>query len=72
MLFLVGMLALSVSLPVHRLNLVAALAITFVVMRIAFWIGYRIKPVYRAFGFSSTAYMNLAMLIAALWLWLSR
>lgn len=71
-LFLVGMLALSVSLPVHRLNLVAALAITFVVMRIAFWIGYRIKPVYRAFGFSSTAYMNLAMLIAAMWLWLSR
>jgi hypothetical protein len=38
-------------------------------MRIAFWTGYRIKPVYRAFGFASTFYMNLGMLLAALWLW---
>ena len=44
-------------------------AITFVIVRIAFWLGYRIKPVYRAFGFASTAYMNLAMLVASLWLW---
>ena len=69
-LFLVGMLALSVSLPIERLSIVAAVAITFVIVRIAFWIGYRIKPVYRAFGFSSTAYMNLGMLLASLWLWL--
>src|SRR4249919_1327008 len=69
-LFLVGMLALSVSLPLERLSIVAAVAITFVIVRIAFWIGYRIKPVYRAFGFSSTAYMNLGMLLASLWLWL--
>jgi hypothetical protein len=69
-LFLVGMLALSVSLPIGRLNIIAAVSITFVVMRIAFWVGYRVKPVYRAFGFSSTAYMNLGMLVASLWLWL--
>lgn len=68
-LFLVGMLALAVTLPVQRLSIVAAVSITFVVMRLAFWIGYRIKPVYRAFGFASTAYMNLGMLLAALWLW---
>jgi hypothetical protein len=68
-LFLVGMLALAVTLPVQRLSIVAALSITFVVMRLAFWIGYRVKPVYRAFGFASTAYMNLGMLLAALWLW---
>jgi hypothetical protein len=67
--FLVGMLALAVTLPREWLGIVAAVSITFVLMRIAFWIGYRIKPVYRAFGFSSTAYMNLGMLIAALWLW---
>ncbi len=69
--FLVGMLALSMSLPIDRLNVVAALAITFVVMRVAFWIGYRIKPIHRAFGFASTAYMNLGMLVAVFWLWLS-
>jgi hypothetical protein len=68
-LFLVGMLALAMSLPVHRLSIVAAVSITFVVMRLAFWAGYRIKPVYRAFGFASTFYMNLGMLLAALWLW---
>jgi hypothetical protein len=69
-LFLVGMLALSVTLPIERLSVVAAVSLTFVIMRIVFWIGYRIRPVYRAFGFSSTAYMNLGMLLAVLWLWL--
>jgi hypothetical protein len=67
--FLVGMLALAVTLPVYRLSIVAAVSITFVVMRLAFWAGYRIKPVYRAFGFASTFYMNLGMLLAALWIW---
>ena len=70
LLFLVGTLALSVTLPFHRLSVVAAVSITFVIVRIAFWIGYRIKPVYRAFGFASTAYMNLMMLAGSLWLWL--
>jgi len=69
-LFLVGMLALSVSLPIARMSIIPAVSITFVLVRIAFWIGYRIKPVYRAFGFASTAYMNLGMLIASLWMWL--
>lgn len=70
LLFMVGILALSVSLPLSRMSVVAAIAITFVIMRIAFWIGYRIKPVHRAFGFASTAYLNLGMMLATLWLWL--
>jgi len=69
-LFLVGMLALAATLPIHRLSIVAAVSITFVIVRIAFWIGYRIEPVYRAFGFASTAYLNLGMLVASLWFWL--
>jgi hypothetical protein len=69
-LFLIGMLALAITLPVQRLDIVAAASVTFVIVRIAFWIGYRIKPVYRAFGFASTAYMNLGMLVASLWMWL--
>jgi uncharacterized membrane protein YecN with MAPEG domain len=70
LLFLVGLLGLAVTLPLHRLALVPALSITFVVMRIAFWIGYRIKPVHRAFGFAATAYMNLIMLLGSIWFWL--
>lgn len=70
LLFLIGSLALSVTLPDRKLSIVAAVSITFVICRIAFWVGYRIKPVYRAFGFASTAYMNLMMLLVSVWLWL--
>lgn len=69
-LFITGLLALSVLLPPARLNLIPALTITFVAMRLAFWAGYRIAPVHRAFGFAATAYMNIAMLATALWLWM--
>ena len=69
-LFLVGLLGLAVTLPTGRLGIVAAVAITFVIARIIFWVGYRIHPLYRAPGFSSVAYMNLGMLLATLWLWL--
>ena len=68
LLFLAGSFALAASLPAERLPVVGAAAITFVIVRFAFWFGYRIHPLYRAFGFSSTAYLNLLMLIAALWL----
>jgi hypothetical protein len=66
--FLVGICALSVSLPIERISYIPAVAITFVICRIVFWVGYRIHPLYRAPGFSSTAYMNLFMYIAVIWL----
>lgn len=66
--FLVGICALSVSLPIERISYVPAVAITFVICRTIFWIGYRIHPLYRAPGFSSTAYMNIFMYIAVLWM----
>jgi len=66
--FLVGIMALSVSVPIGWISVVPAVAITFVICRIVFWIGYRIHPLYRAPGFSSTAYMNAFMYIAVLWL----
>ena len=66
--FLAGILALSVSVPIGWISVVPAVAITFVICRIVFWIGYRIHPLYRAPGFSSTAYMNLFMYIAVIWL----
>lgn len=65
--FFVATLALAAGAAGNAVKIVGAAAITFVLMRLAFWIGYRIKPVYRAFGFASTAYMNLGLLIAAIW-----
>jgi len=67
-LFLTGSLGLAASLPPERMPVIGAAAIVFVACRILFWIGYRIHPLYRAFGFASTAYLNLGLLIAALWL----
>jgi hypothetical protein len=68
LLFVVASLALSLVVQGNRLSVIAAGAITFVIVRIAFWIGYRIKPVHRAFGFAGTGSLNLAFLASALWL----
>ena len=64
--FAVVSLALSAAVPLHRLQVVWACAIVFVVARAVFWLGYRIKPVYRAPGMSATAYMNLGMILYVL------
>jgi hypothetical protein len=61
--FAVASLALSTVVPLAYLQVVWACTIVFVVARMAFWIGYRINPLHRAFGMSSTAYMNLGMII---------
>jgi uncharacterized MAPEG superfamily protein len=68
LLFAAASLALAASLPPERMNLILAAAITFVAARFIFWIGYRIDPLHRAFGFAATAYLNLGLLLAALWL----
>ncbi|HEV2817538.1 MAG TPA: MAPEG family protein [Allosphingosinicella sp.] len=68
LLFMAGSLGLAASLSPGRMQAIAAAAIVFVVARLAFWIGYRIDPLYRAFGFAATAYLNLGLLLAALWL----
>jgi hypothetical protein len=66
-LFLVATTALSVNLPETQLRIIPAAAIVFVAARLAFWIGYRIHPLYRAFGMAATAYLNLGLLAFALW-----
>jgi len=68
LLFLVGILALASILPIEKISYVPAVAITFVICRLVFWVGYRIHPLYRAPGFASTAYLNLFMLIAVIWI----
>jgi len=65
--FVVASLALSTVVPLHQLQAVWACAIVFVVARSAFWLGYRINPLYRAPGMSATAYMNLGMILYVLY-----
>ena len=60
--FAVASLALSTLVPFEHLQVVWACTIVFVVARIVFWIGYRMDPLYRAPGFSATAYLNLGMI----------
>lgn len=67
-LFAAGSLGLAASLPADDMAVIAAAAIVFVAARLAFWVGYRIDPLYRAAGFAATAYLNLGLLAAALWL----
>jgi hypothetical protein len=66
-LFVIGTLALSVSLPPSQIKVIAAATIVFIVARFAFWIGYRIHPLYRAFGMAATMYLNIGILAWAGW-----
>jgi hypothetical protein len=65
--FTVASLALSTVVPLQHLQVVWACTIVFIVARSAFWLGYRINPLYRAPGMSATAYMNLGMLLYVLY-----
>jgi hypothetical protein len=67
LLFLAASFALAASAPGERLGLIPAAALTFIVARLAFWAGYRIGPLYRAFGFAATIYLNLLLFLAAFW-----
>jgi MAPEG family len=60
--FAIASLALSTLVPLRHLQVVWACTIVFVVARAVFWIGYRMNPLYRAPGFSATAYLNLGMI----------
>lgn len=64
--FAVASLALSTVVPFAHLQVVWACALWFVVARVAFWIGYRMHPLYRAPGMAGTAYMNLGMILYVL------
>lgn len=65
--FTVASLAVSTLIPLHTLQLVWAGAIVFVIARVAFWVGYRMHPLYRAPGMSATAYLNMGMILYVLY-----
>ena len=68
LIFAAATLGLAANLDEDDLNIIGAAAIVFVAARILFWIGYRVHPLYRAFGFAATAYLNAGLLVAAVWL----
>ena len=65
--FAIASLALAIVVPLNYLQVVWACAIVFVVARCAFWLGYRIDPLYRAPGMSATAYLNLGIILYVLY-----
>lgn len=69
--FLVGTLALSALLKPTSVQLLIAATVVFVLARAAFWLGYRLGPLYRAPGMAATAYLNLGILLAVFvcWIW---
>lgn len=51
-------------------GLIVALTVAFPIARLAFWIGYRLSPSLRMFGFSATFYSTLFALAWAVGIWL--
>jgi hypothetical protein len=61
--------SLAIALPIAQLTLIPAMASLFAVGRIAFWIGYLIHPMGRAFGMVITVLPTLASYVWLLWHW---
>lgn len=69
--FLIATLALSTFLTADSIKLIPAVTLTYILARIAFWIGYRMHPLYRAPGMAATSYLNLALLLSVIYLFIT-
>ncbi len=67
-LFVAASLAVEAGGFGDELSIVASGAIIFVIARVAFWIGYRIDPLYRAAGMAATSYLNVLLFGIAAWM----
>ena len=65
--FFVATMALTTFLTAQNIQIIPALVTVYILARIAFWIGYRIHPLYRAAGMAATSYMNLGILLSVLY-----
>lgn len=66
MLATIGLVALSVTVPLDYVNFVPALAFLFVLGRICFWVGYHVNPYTRAFGLALTFVPTIGVYIYVL------
>jgi len=67
LLAMIAWAGLALTLPHGTLKLIPAMAVSFFVGRLLFFIGYLIAPVGRAFGLGLTAYPSFAALIWLAW-----
>ncbi len=63
----IGWTGLAIAAPVTQLMLIPAMATLFGIGRVAFWVGYLITPIDRAFGMVLTALPTLGTLLWLVW-----
>ena len=67
MLAAIAWAGLSLALPLDRLYLIPAMAVSFALGRLTFWIGYLIYPMGRTFGMTLTAVPSVAAFSWLVW-----
>jgi len=67
LLFSIATLSLCTVLTPSSMRVIPAAVTVFVIARTVFWIGYRIRPIYRAPGMSATGYLNAGLLGYGVW-----
>lgn len=68
--FYPALLALAAGVSAPHMPQVIALALIFAAARLAFWLGYLVRPVLRAPGMAATLATVTATIAGAVWAWL--